>query len=55
MCGDEIYPGEIVWDTDEGAVHSDCCREYINERYMYSASAAEDLMRLLRIPTRSAE
>lgn len=55
MCGEEIYPGEIVWDTDEGAVHIDCCREYINERYMYSASAAEDLMRLLRIPTRNAE
>ena len=54
MCGGEIYPGEIVWDTDEGEVHIDCCREYIEEHYMYSDGAAEDLMRLLRIPTRAA-
>lgn len=54
MCGGEIYPGEIVWDTDEGAVHLGCCREYIEEHYMYCDSAAEDLMRLLRIPTRAA-
>ena len=54
MCGGEIYPGEIVWDTDEGEVHIDCCREYIEEHYLFSDGAAEDLMRLLRIPTRAA-
>ena len=56
MCGDEIYPGEIVWDADEGPLHMDrvCVREYIDEHYLYSGDGAADLMSLLRIPSHTA-
>lgn len=56
ICGEEIYPGEIVWSTDEGPVHMDrvCVQAYIDDRYLYSDDAASDLMTLLRIPTEAA-
>lgn len=56
MCGDEIYPGEIVLDADEGPLHMErvCVREYIEDHYFRSDEGAADLMMLLRVPCRTA-
>ena len=56
VCGEEIYPGERVLEVDEGLIHNElsCIRWYIDEHYLNSDDTAEDLMRLLRIPTRAA-
>lgn len=52
MCGLEIYPGEIVWNTEIGMIHTEaeCVKAYLDEYVLDSKWNADFFMEKLGVP-----